>query len=127
MRLDDQSLIPMHLVDEQELRYDQFLRTRYPEMAEVADTLAWTSLEFLHDPNALMMPVDELFHMGHCVRTFRRYWQAKETGRHVCPVDIDYRHIWHCFEALEEHFYPLAPRVADESSMSWRTKVCSYD
>ncbi|KAL1981348.1 hypothetical protein VTN96DRAFT_2739 [Rasamsonia emersonii] len=131
IRIDDQALVPIELMDEQEWRYQEYLAKRYPEKAELRDSGMWYNLDFLSDPNNYMLPTDKEFHRGHCIRALRRYWQAKETGRHVCPWDIDYLHMRHCFSMLEELMFPPGPRAVNQSdvplSLSWRTKVCMYE
>lgn len=131
IRIDDQALIPIELMDEQEWRYQEYLAKRYPEKAELRDSGMWYNLDFLSDPNNFMLPTDKEFHRGHCIRALRRYWQAKETGRHVCPWDIDYLHMRHCFSMLEELMFPPGPRAVNQSdapmSLAWRTKVCMYE
>ena len=128
IRIDEQALVPIELLDEQEMRYQQYLTERYPEKAEMRDSQAWLDPEFFHEPNNFMLPTDDEFHRGHCLRALRRYWQAKETGRHVCPWDIDYKHIHHCFSMLEGLMLPPGPRnEVGKYSMSWRTKVCSWE
>jgi len=129
-RIDEQALVPIELLDEQEMRYQEYLATRYPEKAEIMDSDAWKDPEFFEDPNNFMVPTDMAFHRGHCVRAIRRYWQAKETGLHVCPWDLDYLHLHHCFSMLEDLIYVPGPREQRPDrvlSMSWRTKVCAWD
>ncbi|KAI0146665.1 hypothetical protein BJ166DRAFT_596638 [Pestalotiopsis sp. NC0098] len=130
IRIDDQALVPIELMDEQEWRYQEYLSNRYPEKAEMRDSGAWRDVNFLQDPNNFMFPTDKQFHMGHCIRAVRRYWQAKETGRHVCPWDIDYLHLKHCFNMLEELIFVPGPREevpGEMLSMSWRAKVCMWE
>lgn len=95
VRLDDQTIVPTALIDEEEVEYQKYMKKRYPEWQEVVEHKNHVSETWLHDPDSILIPADQMFHVGHCVRVFRRYWQAKETGRHVCPRDIDYRHVPH--------------------------------
>jgi hypothetical protein len=136
LRIDDQAMIPATLVDEEELRYQQWYQTRYPEMNAIRLNQTYLDENFLGDPEAIQVPADKTFHMSHCVRAVRRYWQAKETGRHVCPRDIDYRHIKHCLDALDMWAFPegargsvgemhMQPaRTDDTTRLVWKTKVC---
>lgn len=128
-RIDEQALIPIELLDAQEARYQEYLAKRYPEKAEMRDSMAWADPAFLADPNNFMLPTDMAFHRGHCIRALRRYWQARETGKHVAPWDLDYLHIHHCVSMLEDLLYVEGPREVGEKvmSMSWRTKVVGWE
>ena len=137
LRIDDQAMIPAELVDEEELRYQTWYQKRYPEMDQIRLSELYLDEEFLSDPKSILVPADETFHMSHCVLALRRYWQARETGRHVCPRDIDYKHVKHCLDALDEWAFPEGARgdVAATASdpadgnkntlrLIWKTKVC---
>lgn len=136
LRIDDQAMIPTALVDEEELRYQAWYQTRYPEMNAIRLNQTYLDEEFLGDPEAIQIPADTTFHMSHCVRAVRRYWQARETGRHVCPRDIDHRHVKHCLDALDMWAFPEGPRgsiggmelhsqrAEDTTRLVWKTKVC---
>jgi hypothetical protein len=60
----------------------------------------------------------------------RRYWQAKETGKHVCPRDLDYAHIKHCFNVLDEFAFIDGPRGSEpvlpevDTTLPWLTNAC---
>lgn len=93
VRLDDQTIVPTSLIDEEEVEYQKYMKERYPEWQDVVENRNHVSEAWLHDPDSILIPADQMFHVGHCVRVFRRYWKAKETGKHVCPRDIDYRYV----------------------------------
>ncbi|KAK1622405.1 hypothetical protein BDP81DRAFT_317261 [Colletotrichum phormii] len=133
VRIDDQALIPASLMDADELRYQKWFRQRYPGMRDVVDNKDYLSKEFLSDPDRLKVPADWLFHQAHCILALRRYWKAKESGHHVCPRDIDHKHIHHCLDSLDEWFFidgdmrKPPPKPIDyeaEWSLVWKTKVC---
>lgn len=148
LRIDDQAMVPPELVDADELRYQRWFRARYPEADAVRLRGDYLQEGFLGDPSAIQVPADRAFHMAHCVLAVRRYWLARESGRHVCPRDIDYKHMKHCIDALDMWAFPEGPRrslpptmgggahgaTADEAGMAvdesddtrlvWRTKVC---
>ncbi|RDL38082.1 uncharacterized protein BP5553_05515 [Venustampulla echinocandica] len=131
VRLDDQSMIPPHLVDETELRYQKWYRNRYPEVDAVRLNESYSKESFLSDPFAIQIPIDDLFHPAHCVLALRRYWQAKETGKHVCPRDLDRRHMKHCLDSLDEYLFFEGERGSireipkiQQDTLVWRTKVC---
>ncbi|MCJ1444133.1 MAG: hypothetical protein MMC23_004634 [Stictis urceolatum] len=135
LRIDDQAMIPAHLLDDEERRYQKWYQERYPEMNEVRTKQLYIDEGFLGDPMAIQVKSDKTFHMSHCVRALRRYWQAKETGKHVCPRDIDYRHIKHCLDSLDGWAFPEGKRLENQGGMEqeednwvliWETKVC-YD
>ncbi|EMD85225.1 hypothetical protein COCC4DRAFT_66349 [Bipolaris maydis ATCC 48331] len=130
-RIDDQAMIPAHLMDEEEELYQRWFRKRYPEKDRIRLNQDYIKDSFLGDPDQIQVPSDKQFHMAHCVRALRRYWQAKETGRHVCPRDIDYRHMKHCLDSMDEWAFPDGERgsikpVVDSGTwkLIWETKVC---
>jgi hypothetical protein len=149
LRIDDQAMVPPSTVDDDELRYQRWFQQRYPEADRVRLSGDYLNEAFLSDPSAIQVPADEAFHMAHCVLAVRRYWLARETGRHVCPRDIDYNHMKHCMDALDIWAFPeglrgsipqtmsgahhgshAAPKddtvkvISDETRLVWRTKVC---
>lgn len=133
VRIDDQAIIPAHLMDEDERKYQRWFRQRYPAMRDVVDNKDFLSKDFLSDPDRLKVDADWLFHPAHCILALRRYWKAKESGHHVCPRDIDYRHIHHCLDSLDEWFFiggemrKAPPDPVDYEakwSLVWKTKVC---
>jgi len=130
-RIDDQAMIPAHLMDEEELLYQRWFQKRYPEKNQIRLDQRYIDDSFLGDPDQIKVPSDKQFHMAHCVRALRRYWQAKETGKHVCPRDIDYRHMKHCLDSMDEWAFPDGERgsikpVVDSGTwkLIWETKVC---
>ncbi|KAF2771172.1 hypothetical protein EJ03DRAFT_268753, partial [Teratosphaeria nubilosa] len=131
LRIDDQAMIPHDLVDDEERHYQAWFQARYPEMNDIRLDGDYLNEAFLSDPSAIQVPADRTFHMAHCVRALRRYWQARESGHHVCPRDIDHRHMKHCLDSLDEWAFPEGPRGSVASSMGmnttrliWKTKVC---
>ncbi|KAL1614911.1 hypothetical protein SLS54_009360 [Diplodia seriata] len=149
LRIDDQAMVPAGLVDADERRYQRWFRQRYPDADHVRLAGDYLAQAFLSDPAAIQVPVDRAFHMAHCVLAVRRYWIARETGRHVCPRDIDYKHMKHCIDALDMWAFPEGPRrstlppggaahgshhggdagkavvdESDETRLVWRTKIC---
>jgi hypothetical protein len=130
VRLDDQSMIPARLVDEDEERYQQWFRNRYPVFEAVrasGDYLNETYYKHTLHAHALLQ-IDPQFHVTHCVLVMKRYWRAMESGRHVCPRDVDYKHINHCFEVVEqfaiEDFAPMTEDYGDDIRMPWIVNAC---
>jgi len=125
VRIDDQAIIPAELYDEDEEHYQQWYRTRYPEMQRVIDNRDYVRPSWMGSLN-MMVPWDDQFHFAHCVLALRRYWKAKETGKHVCGRDIDYLHIDHCLGSLEKRVFIDGPRETYDPPwyMYWQTKVC---
>jgi hypothetical protein len=126
VRLDDQSIIPAELYDEDEDRYQSWYRNRYPEAQQVVDNLNYVRPAWLGSLDMMTVPWDSQFHFAHCVLALRRYWKAKESGKHVCGRDIDYEHINHCLESLEERAFIEGPRVEMDPPeyLYWQTRVC---
>ena len=125
VRIDDQAIIPAELYDEDEEHYQQWYRNRYPEMQQVIDNRDYIRPSWMGSLN-MVVPWDNQFHFAHCVLALRRYWKAKETGRHVCGRDIDYLHIQHCLSSLEERAFIDGPRQIEDppTVMYWQTRVC---
>jgi hypothetical protein len=125
VRIDDQAIIPAELYDEDEENYQHWYRHRYPEMQQVIDNRDYIRPSWMGSLN-MMVPWDEQFHFAHCVLALRRYWKAKETGRHVCGRDIDYLHIDHCLSSLENRVFVDGTRKIEDppTYMYWQTKVC---
>jgi hypothetical protein len=125
VRLDDQAIIPADLYDEDEDRYQEWYRNRYPEVQQVVENLNYLRPAWLGSLD-MMVPWDNQFHFAHCVLALRRYWKAKESGKHVCGRDIDHAHINHCLEALEDRVFIEGPRVEMDPPqyLYWQTRVC---
>ena len=125
VRIDDQTIIPRALYDEDEDRYQQWYRARYPEAAAVVDNLNYVRPSWLGSLD-MMVPWDDQFHFAHCVLALRRYWKAKESGRHVCGRDIDHAHVYHCLKSLEERVFVEGPRekMDPPQFLYWQTRVC---
>ncbi|KAL1983822.1 hypothetical protein VTN96DRAFT_9908 [Rasamsonia emersonii] len=131
VRLDDQSMIPPELVDETEMRYQEWFRRRYPEMDRIRTSKDYLNRSFYENPFAVEIPIDQLFHPAHCILALRRYWQARETGRHVCPRDLDYKHVKHCLDSLDAFAFVEGPRgttpevpAVDQTTMPWLVNAC---
>lgn len=118
LRIDDQAMIPVALLTDDEMRYQHWFQSRYIEADQIRLTGDYLRTSFLSDPDAIQVPADKEFHMAHCVLALRRYWWAKEAGQHVCPRDIDFKHIQHCLDALDSWAFPGGPRRASASSAS---------
>lgn len=110
LRIDDQAMIPLNLLDDKELHYQRWFQIRYPEADQIRLNGDYLKQSFLSDHKAIRVPADKEFHMAHCVMTVRRYWWARESGHHVCPRDIDFKHIQHCLDALDSWAFPEGPR-----------------
>jgi hypothetical protein len=130
LRLDDQTIVPAGLMDDDELKYQQWFEDRYPEKRTVARSKLYLDAGFLGDPYSVQMPTDWSFHNAHCLLSLRRYWKAKETGKHVCMKDVDPDHIKHCLDKMDRYvFFPgpfgsLPEQPITEPVMIWKTKVC---
>lgn len=131
-RIDDQTMIPAHLMTSQEARYQQYFDTNYPQLSKVYEAnnhLNATYLKAVENHNETI-DIDLKFHLSHCVLALRRYWIARETGKHVCPRDVDPGHIGHCLSALDEWAFPSPGRDTGHSfittigALTWITQVC---
>lgn len=110
VRIDDQAMIRPSLIDAHEMRYQRWFQQRYPEADAIRVRGDYLKESFLDNPSAIQVPADKEFHMAHCVLAVRRYWRARETGKHVCPRDIDFKHMQHCLDALDMWAFPEGPR-----------------
>ncbi|KAK3312427.1 hypothetical protein B0H66DRAFT_644634 [Apodospora peruviana] len=124
-RIDDQALVPAHLYDAAEDAYQQWFRARYPHMAQLVDERDYIRPAWLGSRD-VAVEWDSTFHNAHCVLALRRYFWAKESGRHVCPRDIDPGHIGHCLDALDAAMFTPGPMTEHEPKryMYWQTKWC---
>ncbi|KAK8069605.1 hypothetical protein PG994_006221 [Apiospora phragmitis] len=154
VRLDDQAMIPADAVDDEELRYQRWFQEIYPDANQIRIRGDYLTESFLGDPDATQVPADKTFHMAHCVLALRRYWTARKSRKHVCPRDIDYKHVKYCLDALDMWAFPEGPQrslpispigmnheghedvgegdrfwidSSDETRLVWRTKVCFGD
>ncbi|PVH73091.1 hypothetical protein DL98DRAFT_431969 [Cadophora sp. DSE1049] len=127
IRIDDQALVPAHLYSTDEDRYQRWFRQRYPHLQEIIERHDYLRPSWLGS-SQIAVPWDEQFHFAHCVLALRRYWVAKETGAHLCGRDIDYAHMKHCLDSLDEKAFPPGPMedVGKGYRLWWQTKVC-YD
>ncbi|KAF2275404.1 uncharacterized protein EI97DRAFT_400303 [Westerdykella ornata] len=129
-RIDDQAIIPLHLMDEKEQHYQRWFEKRYPETKQISRNRDYINETWLSSPLVDKVPVDDMFHFSHCVLAVKRYVKAKMTGQHVCGRDIDQEHIQHCLDALDWWAFPepggkrgdLVPNPLHD--LSWRTKIC---
>ncbi|KAI8623294.1 hypothetical protein F5Y19DRAFT_458956 [Xylariaceae sp. FL1651] len=124
-RMDDQALVPAHLYDEEEDSYQEWFRERYPHMTEVADRGDYVRPAWLGS-RKVAIEWDSTFHDAHCILAFRRYFKAKETGKHVCARDIYPGHIKHCLDKLDAKYFIPGEMTRHEPKqyMYWQTKVC---
>ncbi|KAI0153135.1 hypothetical protein GGR57DRAFT_467793 [Xylariaceae sp. FL1272] len=124
-RMDDQSLVPAHLYDDDEDTYQQWFRQRYPHMTAVADRGDYVRPAWLGS-REVGIEWDSMFHDAHCILAFRRYFKAKESGRHVCARDIYPGHIKHCLDKLDAKYFVPGEMTRHEPKqyMYWQTKVC---
>ncbi|KAF1968960.1 hypothetical protein BU23DRAFT_478482 [Bimuria novae-zelandiae CBS 107.79] len=130
LRLDDQTLIPTASVDASELQYQSWYATHYPWFATLGDSRAYLNSTYWRSPRSLPLKIDHEFHVAHCVLTMKRYWKARESGRHVCPRDIDHGHISHCFGVLESYAFSgfetqhrMDPQV-NGTELMWIVNAC---
>ncbi|KAF2203959.1 hypothetical protein GQ43DRAFT_349572, partial [Delitschia confertaspora ATCC 74209] len=127
LRIDDQAIIPLHLMDDEERHYQEWIQNRYPEMNQIRLNRDYINETWLSSPLTDQIPADDLFHFSHCVLALKRYIKAKETGRHVCGRDLDYEHMHHCLDALDWWAFPSGKRAEavpnSEQALWWRTKV----
>lgn len=73
VRIDDQAMMPLDLLDENELRYQRWFQARYPETNDIRLRGDYLKEAFLNDYLAIQVPADKAFHTAHCVLTLRRY------------------------------------------------------
>lgn len=124
LRYDDQSLIPMSLLTDKERRFQDWFKQRYPDQVAFVQQETHLDQSWMSSGQKTV-PADTQFHIAHCFVSFWRYWMAKETGRHVCTWDLEYAHIHHCFDSMEEWALPPGPTVAsDQRPLRWNTKIC---
>ena len=128
LRIDDQAIIPIHLLDDEERHYQDWIQKRYPEMNQIRVNRSYVDETWLSSPAIDEVPTDELFHFSHCVLAVKRYIKAKDTGKHVCGRDIDKEHVHHCLSALDWWAFPEGRMGEDIPNVNrtfwWRTKAC---
>ncbi|KAF2647366.1 hypothetical protein K491DRAFT_576509, partial [Lophiostoma macrostomum CBS 122681] len=127
LRIDDQALIPLHLLSSTEREYQEWYLNRYLVMDQLLQNQAYLNETWLASSAAGEVTVDDHFHFSHCVLAVKRYIEAKETGKHVCGRDIDREHVQHCLDALDWWAFPEG-RIGESVSnpirpLGWRTKV----
>lgn len=111
LRLDDQALMPVSLVDHHERRVQAWFAETFPILAHVRDSGDFLEPSFLDfdgtssagGPRRIM--ISKQYHVAHCVTAWRRYLKALKSGRHVCPRDMDWHHLDHCTMQLEDLVY----------------------
>jgi hypothetical protein len=64
VRIDDQAMVPAHLFDKDEERYQQWFYTRYPEMRQVVDNQDYIRASWLGSLD-IQVPSDREFHFAH--------------------------------------------------------------
>lgn len=107
LRLDDQALIPTVLVDDYELKVQEWFATNFPILAAVRDSgnyLEPSYLDFDGEQKERIL-LHERYHIAHCTTAFRRYLRALQNQQHVCPRDLDFSHLDHCTGQLERFAY----------------------
>ncbi|KAH8811322.1 hypothetical protein F5884DRAFT_781776 [Xylogone sp. PMI_703] len=132
VRLDDASMVPPHLIDDTERKYQQWFRNRYTEVEAIRVSKDYLNESFYEHPSQMGIKLDRFYHPAHCILVFRRYWQARETGKHVCPRDVDYKHIEHCFNSLDKFIFfegeqwsePILTNEDKEFSLAWIPNAC---
>ncbi|KAF4334291.1 DUF3328 domain protein [Fusarium beomiforme] len=124
IRMDDQALIPAAAWDPEEDRYQAWFHDRYKVMSTAVKERSFIRPSWLGSLD-MIVPWDDEFHLAHCVVTLKRYWKAKETGKHVCPRDIAPNHIEHCLNWFEGYAFRPEPQLPKMGpTMAWQTKVC---
>ena len=109
LRLDDQALMPIALVDQHERNVQSWFAANFPILASVRDSGDYLASSFLDyngtndGPQRLLL--NERYHIAHCTTAFRRYLRALSKDRHVCPRDLDLGHLDHCTRQLESFAY----------------------
>lgn len=132
LRLDDQSMVPAHLVSDTDRHYQQWYARRYPELESIRSSNDYLNASFYEDPMHTGIETDRFFHPSHCVVAFRRYWEAKETGKHVCPSDLDHDHIKHCFDSMDDFLFfegergtePVLREDQKTFTLAWLPNAC---
>ncbi|KAH7108708.1 hypothetical protein B0J11DRAFT_449538 [Dendryphion nanum] len=128
LRVDDQAIIPLELMDEEEKHYQEWFHKRYPEVRKITLDRDYLNETWLNSPSRDLVPVDEMFHFSHCVLALRRYVKAKRTGRHVCGRDLDEEHMNHCLDSFDWWAFREGERGDSlenpKQPLWWRTKVC---
>ena len=130
LRVDDQAIIPLHLLDDEEQHYQEWFQNRYPEVNQIRLNQSYINETWLNSPLINQVPVDDMFHFSHCVLAIKRYIKAKETGRHVCGRDLDHEHMKHCLDALDWWAFPDPGGKPGDTVPNpkhdfwWRTKIC---
>jgi hypothetical protein len=132
VRLDDQALIPPHLVDDDERRYQDWFGKHYPVYKAIGDSKDYLNETFWkHAMHAhTKLEIDHGFHIAHCILAMKRYWKAMESGMHVCPRDVNHGHIGHCFVVLEQLVIVDFPSIGTMSEQvigtqnSWIVSAC---
>ena len=121
VRIDDQSMIPPSLVDNDERRYQEWFRGRYPEWEAIRINKDYLNETFYkhYDHQHAQLRIDRDFHVTHCILVMKRYWRAKQTGRHVCPRDVYDKHIGHCFDVLEHLAIDDLPGTGYAEEQTW--------
>ncbi|KAF4442609.1 DUF3328 domain [Fusarium acutatum] len=124
IRMDDQALIPAAAWDPEEERYQAWFHDRYKVMSTAVKERSFIRPSWLGSLH-MVVPWDDEFHLAHCVVTLKRYWKAKETGKHVCPRGIAPNHIEHCLNWFEGYAFRPEPQLPKMGpTMAWQTKVC---
>jgi hypothetical protein len=127
-RIDDQTMIPKELLSSEETRYQEWFGKFYPQLWDVYQNGDHLDGDYLEAAPKNMIHVDLRFHLSHCVLALRRYWIAKESGKHVCSRDLHPGHIEHCLNSLDEWAFPEDGIPPEHNVwLEWITQVCEYE
>ncbi|KAG9193698.1 hypothetical protein G6011_03733 [Alternaria panax] len=133
LRINDGSICPKDLLILEEVEYQTWLSERYPEFDAVKARGLYLNADYLSRSEEQDMLINKYFHISHCVHSMRRYWVAKQTGHHICPMDLSHWHINYCFEnillpwALSSGPRGTVPTGFDDATLqdvSWVPRVC---
>lgn len=126
LRLDDQSMIPVSMLDSRELKVQAWFEDTFPVLKLNRDSGRYLDAEYLAIWDEIIL--DEKYHIAHCVAAFRRYLLAVETGHHICPKDVSLTHLKHCTQQLENFVFRSNDSWYREQgqtiTLKWHTDVC---
>jgi len=126
LRLDDQSMIPLSMLDERELKVQAWFEETFPALKLNRDSGRYLDADYLALWDEIIL--DEKYHIAHCVAAFRRYLVAMETGRHICRKDVSLAHLQHCVQQLENFaFRSNSSWVSQRErtiTLKWHTDIC---
>jgi peptidoglycan/LPS O-acetylase OafA/YrhL len=101
-RLDDQTILLNSSFTAYEVRIREWFAQHYPQLEQVVQNGLNLNSTYLGPPKTQrQFPIDDRFHVTHCVVALRRFWKALDEGVHVAPRDMDMAHLNHCLAQLE--------------------------